>query len=86
MDRDSTTRRFTVEVVARSGTVPVAPPPAHDTDHVTVARNRATNDPDDVFVDSGRYVCPHVGEGACGSIPVRHAVPAPLHTSTSPSP
>jgi len=64
-------------VVVRAGTVPVAPPPAHDTFHVTVAVT--------VTAPGAVNVCPHVGEAAFGSVPVLHAVPGPLHDTDAPS-
>ena len=64
-------------VVARAGTVPDVPPPTQDTFHVTVTPT--------VTAPAVVNVCPQVGEGARGSVPVLHAVPGPVHDMLAPS-
>jgi hypothetical protein len=74
---DSCTCAATVAVVVIAGTAPVAPPPAHDTFHITVAVT--------LTAPGAVNVCPHVGLAARGSVPAVHAVPGPLHDTVAPS-
>src|SRR5947207_15143611 len=60
------------------GAVPVTPPPAQDTFHVTVTVSG--------YRPGLGKVRPQVGEGAVASRPAVHAVPGPLQVTLPPSP
>src|SRR5947207_10601655 len=60
------------------GAVPVTPPPAQDTFHVTVTVSG--------YQPGLVKVRPQVGEGAVASRPAVHAVPGPLQVTLPPSP
>ena len=65
--------------MVRSGTVPVAPPPAQEISQVTVARSVEVPP-----AGTAVYVMPHVGDAFAGSVPAVHGVPGPLQVADGP--